>query len=77
VSARRGKYFEEKLGDRDLHIPIEAWIGEDGRPARIAVNLQSESITADILEFGVPVDVEAPPASETISEAEFNRITAE
>jgi hypothetical protein len=28
----------------------------------------------DILEYGVPVDLRAPTASETISEAEFDKL---
>jgi hypothetical protein len=71
------RYWEDNAGDRDLFIPIEAWIGDGGRPERIAVNLPNNSITVDILEFGVPVEVEAPPENQLISEAEFNRIAAE
>ncbi len=70
------KRFEDLLGDRDLFLPIEAWIGEDGLPVRLSMNVDagedSMSITAKILEYGIAVDVEAPPAAETIEESELN-----
>ena len=59
---------------------MEAWIDEEGRPARMTMSLdageESMSITADILEYGVTVDVQAPPESETMSEKEFEELTA-
>ena len=55
---------------------IEAWIGRDGLPARIRVECGKQfSMTGDILEYGVPVDVDPPRASATIEEAEFDRLT--
>jgi hypothetical protein len=70
------QFYEDKAGDADVFIPIEVWIADDGRPARIAINAKTTTVLADVLEYGLPVDVEPPPARTTISEAEFNRLTA-
>jgi hypothetical protein len=59
-------------------LPIQAWISRDGLPLRMRIYTQGESsldMRADILEYGVEVDVEPPPESTVISEAEFNRLT--
>jgi hypothetical protein len=60
-------------------LPIEAWIGDDGLPVRMRVSADARNgsvdMTTDVLEYGVSVDVEPPPASKTIEEAEFNRLT--
>jgi hypothetical protein len=60
-------------------LPIEAWISEDGLPVRLRISAHgtksSIDLTADILEYGVPVEVEPPPPSTVIEEAEFNRLT--
>jgi hypothetical protein len=71
------QFYEDKLGDADVFVPIEVWVADDGRPARIAIHAKSNTILADVLEYDVPVDVKPPPASRTISEAEFNRLTAD
>jgi len=74
------KRFEKVVGDRDFFVPMEAWIDEEGRPARMTMSVdtggESISMTVDILEYGVPVDVQAPPESETMSEKEFEELTA-
>jgi hypothetical protein len=65
--------------DRKAGVPIEAWLGEDGLPLRIRCSAttreESVDMTIDVLEYGVPVDVEPPPASTVIEEAEFDRLT--
>ena len=62
--ARRPSASRRLLGDKDFFIPMEAWIDEEGRPARMTMSIdaggESMSMTADILEYGVPVDVQAP-----------------
>jgi hypothetical protein len=75
------KRFQKALGDDDLFLPIEVWIDEQGRPARMTMSIddggkQSMSVTADILEYGVDVDVQPPPEADTISEQEFEELTA-
>jgi hypothetical protein len=71
------QFYEDKAGNADVFIPIEVWIGDDGRPARIAIDAKTTTVRADMLEYDVPVDVKPPPASATITEEEFNRLTAE
>jgi hypothetical protein len=61
-------------------IGIDAYIAEDGLPVRLVMwggetDDNSLYMTTDILEYGVPVEVEAPPPAKTIEEAEFNRLT--
>jgi hypothetical protein len=74
------KRLKAALQGSDALVPVEAWVGEDGRIARMAMTVEDPkeamSITYDVLEYGVPVDVQPPPASETISEAEFDRLPA-
>jgi hypothetical protein len=71
--------YEDMFGGRNVKVPIEAWIGRDGLPARIKLDCgtgeQRVTVTADVLEYGVPVDVKPPPAERTIEEAEFDRLT--
>lgn len=67
--------FNRILHGQHALVPIEAWIGRDGLPARIRVNCGDQmTMTADIVEYGVPVDIERPPAGATIEEAEFDRL---
>jgi hypothetical protein len=79
IAEEVGGETEERL-DRILQgrhalVPVEAWIGRDGMPARIRVNCGEQmTMTADILEYGVPVDVARPPAGATIEEAEFDKL---
>jgi hypothetical protein len=68
--------YERLFGDRSAGVPIEAWIGRDGLPVRIGVECPTFAMTADILDYGVPVNVEPPPAGATIEEDEFDRLTA-
>jgi hypothetical protein len=69
----------EMLEGQEVMIPLEAWIGDDGRPVRIHIICEgrdgSADMTVDVLEWGVPVDVEPPPESQTIEESEFDQLT--
>jgi hypothetical protein len=60
-------------------LPVEAWISQDGLPVRMRLSAggreESLDMTADILEYGVPVEVEPPPETSVIEEAEFERLT--
>ena len=56
---------------------VDAWIDEQGLPRRIRIPFGGESEGAgvfDLFDFGVPVDVEAPPANEIVSEKEFDKM---
>ncbi|MDA0170425.1 hypothetical protein OJ998_15100 [Solirubrobacter taibaiensis] len=59
-------------------FPIEIWVAEDGRPARIALDVaaagEKMKMTMDILEYGVSLDsVQAPPKAEWITEEELQK----
>ena len=79
TGGKTAKRFADLLGDRDLFIPVEAWIDDEGRPQRLSATMDaggnSMSYTADILEYGVPVDVQPPPKDEWIEEEEFDELT--
>ena len=56
---------------------VDAWIDGQGLPRRIRATRGSGSDSAevvDLFDFGVPVDVQAPPASEVVSEEKFNKV---
>jgi hypothetical protein len=64
----------ESLGI-DEQIPFEIWIDEDGLPRRQRITMDfgdlvpgaeeaSMEMTVDLSDFGKPVDIEIPPASE-------------
>ena len=67
--------LKQTPGAEDMKINIDLWVGPDGLPARIILELApppdqasgSMKITSDILEYNVKVDAEAPPASEVVS----------
>jgi hypothetical protein len=79
VGGETEERLDRLLGDRTIRVPVEAWIGRDGLPARIGLDVnqdgQSFKMTADILEYGVPVDVKPPAEDATIEEVEFDRLT--
>jgi len=66
-------------GNRDEGEPgvVEAWIDEQGLPRRVRIPFGGETesgFVVDLFDFGAPVDVEAPPADEVVSEDEFERL---
>jgi hypothetical protein len=67
--------LERRFGD--AVVAVEAWLGDDGRLVRMTTRYGRASMRMDVLEYGVPVDVEPPPASQTISQAEFDRLMAD
>ena len=73
--------FDRLIGGRDIRVPVQAWIGRDGLPVRINVQMKDSKgrpvkLNIDVLEYGVPVDVEPPLAAATIEEREFDELTA-
>jgi hypothetical protein len=68
------KRMRTLLAGKDIDLPIEAWVDERDRPVRIAVNVDAPDgsirMTTDILEYGVPIDVEAPPAAEVAEQGD-------
>jgi len=70
-----------KLGsDANDNVPeaVDAWIDQQGLPRRIRVPYGdgNDAIAAvvDLFDFGAPVDVNAPPASEIVSEKKFEKL---
>ena len=67
--------LKQTPGAEDMKINIDVWVGPDGLPARMILDVApppdqasgSMKITSDILEYNVEVDAEAPPASEVFS----------
>jgi hypothetical protein len=74
----RAHLDEMKLGaDGDSSVAVEAWIDEQGLPRRVRVPSGGDgdaAAVADLFDFGVPVDVEVPPASEIVSEERFDEL---
>jgi hypothetical protein len=56
---------------------VDAWIDEQGLPRRVRVPDGGENESAvvlDLFDFGVPVDVEAPPANQVVSEDKMDKL---
>jgi hypothetical protein len=55
---------------------VDAWIDEQGLPRRIRIPYGESDGGAvfDLFDFGVPVDVEAPPADEIVSEDKMDKL---
>ena len=84
VSAKhyRAHIDEKELGENaDLYPPsglvIDAWIDDQGLLRRIRIPFGGNDDpmeVIDLYDFGVPVDVEAPPADQVLPEGEFRRL---
>jgi hypothetical protein len=65
-------------------IPVDLWIDDESRLRRITIQQPEDAgsgraamtLKADLYDYGVKVDVEPPPADETISQEEFDKLTA-
>jgi hypothetical protein len=65
-------------------VPVDLWIDDDSRLRRIAIHQREDAehgnpamtLTANLYDYGVEVDVEPPPPDETISQDEFNKLTS-
>ena len=76
VGGESGRRIEASAGGRDRVVPVEAWVSNDtGLPVRATMEAGGERFTVDMLEYGVPVDVQPPPAHEVIEESAFNELT--
>ena len=73
------KRFDSHFGDRDLKIPVEAWIARDGLPRRLKVAMSlgdaSIDIVIQIARYGVPVPTHAPPRQQVIEERDWDAYT--
>ena len=45
-------------------MPIEAWLDDDGMPVLIRSEVTDFRLELEVLEWGVAVEVEAPPAQQ-------------
>lgn len=71
--------LEEEAGDAgpdlDGPMPLTVWIGDDGLIRRYDYTMVDDDIettqSMTVLEYGLEVDITAPPAEETISAEEF------
>jgi hypothetical protein len=65
------------LAETNPRLPVKVWLDEEGRPARIATDIRSgdggrTKAMVDILEWGVPVDVQPPPAAQIAEASELS-----
>lgn len=64
------QYVDMTGVDLDDDVPMEVWIDEEGLVRRTTVAVTTDAFSTetitDILEYGVPVDVTAPPAADTV-----------
>jgi hypothetical protein len=72
----RAHLDEKKFGEEGLFSPadliIDAWIDDDRLVRRVhAPYDQDVFVRVDLFDFGVPVEVEAPPADEIVDDDEF------
>lgn len=67
-------------GGQKVGFPVEAWISEDGLPVRMSFKCGNEKesldMTIDVLEYGVPIEVEPPPPGKVIEQSEFDELSA-
>jgi hypothetical protein len=51
-------------------MPVEVWIDDADRARRVVVAIDGSEATVDFFDFGLRVDVEAPPAAEVLDAAD-------
>lgn len=65
--------------DMPDEVVVDAWVGEDDLLRKVDMNLDMGSTPADVemtfSDWGEPVDVEAPPASEITDSSMFDSMT--
>ncbi len=59
-------------------LPVRVWLDDQDQLRRMSMRIEVSGATATVdmtmLEYGVPVDVQAPPAGEVIEYREFQRL---
>jgi hypothetical protein len=70
VEAAPAKYRETLRSELDRRaektLPVEVWIDDADRARRVAVEVEGDPVTVDFFDFGVGVDVQAPPAAQVL-----------
>jgi hypothetical protein len=60
--------LQKALSAMETSVPVKVWVDDEGLPRRmqmdISVQGMSMSMTMEFYDYGTPVDVAAPPASE-------------
>jgi hypothetical protein len=69
--------YRRAAGNRDVLVPLAAWVADGGKLERLRVTFQGNEITFDDLEYGVRADIAAPGPDETIEEADWERALEE
>ena len=63
------------LKGTDLKIPLDVWVTDDGLPKLMRMKLEVGQVAmrmeVEVLEYGVEVDVEPPPARTVVEESEL------
>ena len=54
-------------------VPVDVWLSEDGLPIRETMGVERSRITMEFSDFGVDVNVVAPPAEDTADFSELMR----
>jgi hypothetical protein len=60
-AAHREALLADLEHETEKSIPAEVWVDEDGYARRLFVVVDEEEVTLDFYDFGVAVQVEAPP----------------
>ena len=67
----------KSLGGSDMDLPIQAWLDSSGRPVRMVMtvdagaNVGKMRSTMDVVGYGKPITVNAPPAAQTAEQSEL------
>lgn len=56
---------------------VDAWVDDAGLVRRLSMPEGAGTMTFELFDFGVKVEVEAPPADEIVSEEEFSKLMQE
>ena len=67
----------ELAGRAEKTFPVEVWIDEVGRARRFVLELDETPATVDFFDFGIDVEVQAPPEDEVFDGDEFFAGTVE
>jgi hypothetical protein len=60
-AAHREALLEELERESRKTIPVQVWIDDDGFARRLTIFDPEDEVTLDFYDFGIDVDVEAPP----------------
>jgi len=73
----RARFDSKRLDEflpESIEPVVEAWIDDAGVVRRVSVPGSDGVTVVDYFDFGVEIDVDAPPADEIVSEEEFSKL---